>query len=201
MRSSDRPATAARLLVVLGSGETAPSMTATHQAVLARLPAPPDARLLDTPYGFQENADEITDRIGRYFRDQVGVAVVPVSLRGADHTAVEVEHAVRATRRADWVFAGPGSPSYAVRHLLDTPLPAALRAILRTGGAVCVRQRCSLHARPRDATGVRDLQGRPGAVLAARSGSDDRGGPGRRGPAALRQRRGWYARHPLLLPR
>ncbi len=46
-------------LVVMGSGETAPTMAEVHRAVL-RAAGDPPVPLLDTPYGFQENADEIT---------------------------------------------------------------------------------------------------------------------------------------------
>src|SRR5438309_571210 len=44
----------------MGSGETAPTMTSVHAALIARMGPPPVAAvLLDTPFGFQENADDI----------------------------------------------------------------------------------------------------------------------------------------------
>jgi hypothetical protein len=39
-------------------------------------------------------------------------------------------------RAADWIFAGPGSPSYALRTWKDSAVPEALHARLREGGAV-----------------------------------------------------------------
>ena len=43
-----------RLLVIMGSGETSPTMVQTHREVLGRLGPPPvPAVLLDTPFGFQ----------------------------------------------------------------------------------------------------------------------------------------------------
>ena len=43
-----------RFLVVMGSGETSPTMVKTHRALLDALgPQPVPAVLLDTPFGFQ----------------------------------------------------------------------------------------------------------------------------------------------------
>ena len=50
-----------RLLTIMGSGETAPTMVKVHRQLLDRVGGGP-AVLLDTPYGFQENADDISER-------------------------------------------------------------------------------------------------------------------------------------------
>ncbi|MFP5308874.1 MAG: hypothetical protein ACLGIR_04775 [Actinomycetes bacterium] len=118
----------ARTLVIMGSGETTPTMVTVHQRVLAALGDDPDAVLLDTPYGFQENAGEITERALGYFATNVGHEVRAVELRRPETAgAAEVEAALLAVEEADWVFAGPGSPSYAVRQWRTTRLPALLR--------------------------------------------------------------------------
>ena len=55
-----------RVLAIMGSGETAPTMARVHRSLLARMGPPPvPAAMLDTPYGFQENADEYS-RLGRW---------------------------------------------------------------------------------------------------------------------------------------
>ncbi len=52
-----------RLLTIMGSGETAPPMAKVHRLLVERLGPPPvDVVLLDTPYGFQENTDQISQR-------------------------------------------------------------------------------------------------------------------------------------------
>ena len=117
----------ARLLVLMGSGETTPTMVTPHQRILDV--AGEGARLvLDTPYGFQENADELSARTLEYFAHNVGRAVDVLTLRDAA-TLGPAEAAVIAERVADaaWVFAGPGSPSYFARQLLATSVPDALR--------------------------------------------------------------------------
>jgi hypothetical protein len=46
-----------RVLAIIGSGETSPTMVTVHRDLLARLSSGrPRALLLSTPYAFQENA-------------------------------------------------------------------------------------------------------------------------------------------------
>src|SRR3984893_4443651 len=107
-----------RLIALFGSGETSPVMTSVHQELIARVSDPDlNAILLDTPFGFQENADEIAFRIVAYFRQNVGSEITVASFRHTGHsTALEVEQFLRSISDANYVFAGPGSPTYAVRH-------------------------------------------------------------------------------------
>jgi hypothetical protein len=115
----------------MGSGETSPTMVKTHRSLLERMGGP--AVLLDTPFGFQENADDIAAKAVEYFRQSVGFDVAVAGLRteeGMDPLAAE------RLRAAQYVFAGPGSPSYALRLWRDSVVPDVLRAKLRDGGCV-----------------------------------------------------------------
>ncbi len=108
---SDGPST--RVLAIMGSGETSPTMVTIHKQLVARLPGGVhDAILLDTPYAFQENASDVSARAQAYFARSVGLKVAVV--RDADLPAGEHPGAagLAAIRSSDWVFAGPGSPSY-----------------------------------------------------------------------------------------
>jgi cyanophycinase-like exopeptidase len=122
----------ARLLVIMGSGETSPTMVKTHRALLDRVGGP--AVLLDTPFGFQENADDIAAKAVEYFRQSVGFDVEVAQFRtaasGMDPMAAE------RLRAAQYVFAGPGSPSYALRLWRESVVPDVLRAKLASGGCV-----------------------------------------------------------------
>ena len=61
-----------RILAVMGSGETAPAMAKVHRALFDRFgPGPVPAAILDTPYGFQENAPELAVRAVEYFAKSV----------------------------------------------------------------------------------------------------------------------------------
>jgi cyanophycinase-like exopeptidase len=123
-----------RLLVVMGSGETAPTMVKPHRAILARVSGP--ALVLDTPYGFQSNADDISSRAVTYFATSVGRTVSVLSWRRPPPDALARERAVTALRDAGWVFAGPGSPTYTLRQWHGTPVPGLLVDKLARGGVV-----------------------------------------------------------------
>lgn len=126
----------ARRLVLMGSGETTPTMVETHKRVLAEVGPSPHAILLDTPYGFQENADELTARTVEYFARSADVTVTPVSLRRSDDcSATTLGDVAARVEQADWVFAGPGSPTYLRRQWEGTAVPDALRRRLATEGA------------------------------------------------------------------
>ena len=126
-----------RLLTIMGSGETAPTMIKVHREVFDRLGRPePSAVLLDTPYGFQANADIISDRAVEYFRQSVGRRVEVAQLRRTDTgDTVALEQALARVRGADWLFTGPGSPSFALRQWAGTPVPDVLAGLLRPGGS------------------------------------------------------------------
>ena len=123
-----------RLLVLMGSGETTPTMVTTHQRILADVGDGP-AVVVDTPYGFQENAGELTDRTLEYFAHNVGHDVGVVSLRDADGVGtVAREVALAAIGEAAWVFAGPGSPTYLARQWRAAGVPDVLAARLAERG-------------------------------------------------------------------
>jgi cyanophycinase-like exopeptidase len=127
-----------RLLCIMGSGETTPTMVSVHADLLSRLgPRPVPAVLLDTPFGFQENAADISERTVAYFRDRVGFPITVASFRGREWaTDLEYETMLARVAEARYVFAGPGSPSYALRQWTGTAVPELLAAKLRDGGCV-----------------------------------------------------------------
>ena len=129
---------APRLLVVMGSGETSPTMVTTHRRLIERLGPPPvPAVVLDTPFGFQANADVLTRRAVDFFRDSVGVAFEVATWRSAAAgPSLERERSLARLRAARYVFAGPGSPSYALRQWAGSPVPELLADKLVRGGCV-----------------------------------------------------------------
>jgi hypothetical protein len=120
----------------MGSGETSPTMVKTHRALLERVGGTAGgAVVLDTPFGFQENADELTAKAVEYFRDSVGAPLAVASFRSAaTASAVELETMLARLRDAPYVFAGPGSPSYALRQWKGTAVHDLLVDKLRPGG-------------------------------------------------------------------
>jgi cyanophycinase-like exopeptidase len=112
-------------------------MVTTHKRLIADVPATTGSAItLDTPYGFQENADELTERVQRYFLESVGRSIDAATLRSVTVPAATVASAIESLRRAHWVFAGPGSPSYALRVWRETGATTAFEAVLARGSVV-----------------------------------------------------------------
>ena len=139
------PVSGPRILAIMGSGETAPTMAKVHRALFERFGSEPTpAVILDTPYGFQENADELSARTLKFFRESVGREVTVASYRSRAVDAVTAATAVARIREARYLMAGPGSPSYALHQWADGPIPDALADRLRDGGIVTMASAAAL---------------------------------------------------------
>lgn len=130
-----------RILTIMGSGETTPTMVSTHRALVAQLPSPPRAVLLDTPYGFQENAPELAARAVAYFRTSVNIDITVAGLVRMHDThlpadPVLIERGLRALTDSHYIFAGPGSPTYALRQWSGTNVASIIEDKIRHGGIV-----------------------------------------------------------------
>jgi hypothetical protein len=131
-----------RILAFMGSGETAPTMVTPHREIVARLGDDPRAVLLDTPYGFQENGPEITQRAIEYFAKRVQLTIDAVGYPGplaadpAQRSAGAEAAALARLRTANLIFAGPGSPSYALSVWRGSPIPEALVTRITEGAAL-----------------------------------------------------------------
>ncbi|MFJ7527931.1 hypothetical protein ACIQ1S_23750 [Streptomyces griseus] len=128
------------LLVLMGSGETSPTMVTLHREIAAHLTADPDAVILETPYGFQVNRDDISTRAREYFRRSVGLmtAVAPDRCDDGPTSSGDADALRDGVRRADWVFSGPGSPSYALGRWHTLRLGQILRERVSRGYGVTI---------------------------------------------------------------
>jgi len=114
-------------VTLIGSGEMAASMGKVHRAVMSRIAGPVRAVFLDTPAGFELNADGISARAVEYFKQNLNLDLAIASFRAAARaTPAEVEAVLCKLQPANYVFAGPGSPTYAIRNWQGT---AVLRAM------------------------------------------------------------------------
>jgi len=130
-----------RILAIMGSGETAPTMVTTHRRLTSLLPSPVKAVVLDTPYGFQENAPELAAKAVEYFKTSINVDLVVAGLVRLHDThlpadPVAIERGLRALDNADYIFAGPGSPTYALRQWAGSSVARMMIDKLTNGGIV-----------------------------------------------------------------
>ncbi|MEV1091201.1 hypothetical protein [Streptomyces microflavus] len=119
-------------------------MVTLHRELVAHLGGDADAVILETPYGFQVNRDDISTRAREYFRRSVGLPTAVAPDTHADNPSAGAPGAGDAdkvrdlVRRADWVFSGPGSPSYALGRWHALRLGEILRERVARGYGVTV---------------------------------------------------------------
>ena len=132
------------VLALLGSGEIAPSMTKVHRQLMKHL-GDVRAVTLDTAYGFQANVPQMTQKILEYFSTSLRIDISPLHLTSFEDCN-EVERATfrQGVRGASYVFAGPGSPSYALHQWEQLGLGDDLRGTLQNGGVLCFASAAAL---------------------------------------------------------
>lgn len=135
-------------ILLLGSGETAPSAQKIHHWALNHFAAPVPVAILETPAGFEPNSALVAGKVGFYleqhlqnFRPQI--QVIPARKRGTPFSPDDPALAAPLLA-ADYIFLGPGSPSYAVRQLQDSYAWHALTARHRLGAALCFSSACTI---------------------------------------------------------
>jgi len=124
-------------ITLVGSGEMSPSMAKVHRAVMSRILEPVRAVFLDTPAGFELNADQIALKAVEYFRQRLNQHLAVASFQSAAAaTEEEVAIALGKLRQANFIFAGPGSPTYAIRNWRGTRVWEGIRRRLDEGAHV-----------------------------------------------------------------
>ncbi len=120
MSQTDRLGT----VVLFGSGETSPSGRAIHQRLASELEPPIQAAVLETPAGFQPNTALVAGKVADFLRDcfrqlSPQVSVVPARRRDG-HLSTSNPDVLAPMLEANYIFLGPGSPTYMARHMEGT---------------------------------------------------------------------------------
>lgn len=135
---------ASGVLALLGSGETAPGMTKIHRALLEPIK---DLRAvnLDTAYGFQLNVSQMSEKLEQYFAVSLNVKLTTLHFASYERsTALERALFKDQVRQANYVFAGPGSPTYALSQWSPLHFGTDLLGVLDRGGTLCISSAASL---------------------------------------------------------
>ena len=109
------------LITLIGSGETAPSGRVLYEPAFDRLPKPVKVAIMETPAGFELNSPHVASRVSEFIQHRLqnykpDVTVVPARRRDTEFGTNNPD-ILRPLLDADCIFMGPGSPTYAVRHL------------------------------------------------------------------------------------
>src|SRR5579884_176446 len=125
------------ILVLFGSGETAPDAQRVYDYVLRRVDPPVRACILETPAGFELNSAMVAGRLADFLRVRLQnyhpeIEVIPARKRGTPMSPDSPE-IVAPMERANYLMLGPGSPTYAVRQLAGSRAWHTLLARHRLG--------------------------------------------------------------------
>jgi hypothetical protein len=132
------------VLALLGSGETAPGMTKIHRELLEPI-VDLEAVNLDTAYGFQLNVPQMSEKLEEYFATSLNVKLTTLHFPSYER-ATDLERVLfkRQVRDANYVFAGPGSPTYALAQWEPLHFGDDLLSVLDKGGTLCISSAASL---------------------------------------------------------
>ncbi|MFQ5341701.1 MAG: cysteinyl-tRNA synthetase [Anaerolineae bacterium] len=137
-------------VVLFGSGETSPSGRKVHARLFETLSPPINVAILETPAGFQPNsqvvAEEVADFIRRRLRNfHPQVTVVPARKKDTAFSPDNPDIAAPVLS-ANYIFLGPGSPTYTVRNLKGTPAWRNVLAAQRRGAVLALASAASIAA-------------------------------------------------------
>ena len=132
-------------IVLMGSGELTATMVEVHKSLLDQSPGSPQAAFLDTPAGFQLNVDQISQKAVEYFRVHVQHSMAVSSYKS--HETIpdfDARQAFHVLRNSNYILIGPGSPTYAVRQWLESPVPEILTQCVTNGGCLVAASAAAL---------------------------------------------------------
>jgi len=109
------------MIGLLGSGETAAAGGTLFEYLAARSTAPFSISVLETPAGFELNADKVARRVSDFLVKRLQnyqVQVTQVSARSrAGVSGTDDERHLEALANSQMVYMGAGSPTYTIRQL------------------------------------------------------------------------------------
>ena len=128
------------LIALFGSGETSSQGRKIHDYLLSRLPVPVQVAILETPAGFQPNAEGVNLKIQQFLEKSLQnfkpqIELVAARRKGSAYDPDDPA-TVAALAHADYIFAGPGSPTYAVRQWRDSLAWRMMRARWEAGATL-----------------------------------------------------------------
>jgi hypothetical protein len=128
------------LIAFLGSGETSLAGGRIYDSLAQSLPRPIRIAVLETPAGFELNSLQVAGRVADFLSNRLQnyhpqVDVVPARRKNSLFSPDDPEICAPLLT-ANIIFMGPGSPTYAVRHLKNSLAWDIIRARHRLGATL-----------------------------------------------------------------
>jgi peptidase E len=132
-------------IVIMGSGELTATMVEVHKSLLRSYSASAKAVFIDTPAGFQLNADAVSQKAVDYFRIRVGHPLEIASFRSSEGISPgQLQRTMNSVAAADYILVGPGSPTYALRQWQESPLPRMIKDRIQAGACLVASSAAAL---------------------------------------------------------
>jgi hypothetical protein len=127
-------------IAFLGSGETSLAGGRIFEALARKIDGPLRIALMETPAGFELNSPQVVGRVGDFMSTRLQnykpvVDVIAARKKDSPYSPDDPE-IVKPLLYANMIFMGPGSPTYAIRHLKDTLAWDVIRARHRLGATL-----------------------------------------------------------------
>ena len=111
-------------ILLFGSGETLPSSGKAYEHLAKGLEKKPSISILETPAGFEPNSEMVANNIRDFLVRRLQnydpqVNLIPARKKGTLFSPDNPE-ILFPLMRSNWLFMGPGSPTYAVNQLRDS---------------------------------------------------------------------------------
>ena len=127
-------------IAFLGSGETSLAGGRIFESLARKIEPPLRIALMETPAGFELNSSQVVGKVGEFMKTRLQnykpiVDVIPARRRNSPFSTDDPE-IIKPLLYANMIFMGPGSPTYAIRHLKDSLAWDVIRARHRLGATL-----------------------------------------------------------------
>ncbi len=112
------------IIAVFGSGETTSVGRKTHDFILSKIgKSGVKISIISTPAGFQPNVKTVHEEIADFFQKHLSNFHPDINIVYANNKEDSNDKKiVEQINHSDYIFIGPGSPTYAITHLKDSLL-------------------------------------------------------------------------------
>ncbi len=127
-------------LTIFGGGEISSQGRQIHEYIFKKINKNPiSITLITTPAGFQPNVQRVYEEIGQFFESHLTNFHPRVKILYANSlNEANDQQIVQQLNDTDYIFIGPGSPTYAVNHLKNTLLFKAIIEKMKTGTSLAL---------------------------------------------------------------
>ncbi len=132
------------MVSLLGSGETSTTggqvFEALSRQLLTQFPEPLKISILETPAGFEVNAQRVAGRVADFLKVRLQnykpeISLVAARKKGSPYSP-DAEDIVQPLFDSQLIFFGPGSPTYTIRQMKDSLAWQILQARQRLGASL-----------------------------------------------------------------